>query len=455
MKNFEVRDFRWSKQEDFNLPVWHRCADWLSGYIKLWIGSVELDELNKIVYEVKSYSLFEQIVSRKLQCRIILIIPVSVRDNEQFLWFKILQHLKLEIPDWNTSWGPVRVNSSTDPSLVLCLDPPLDNKVTVLIPHWESLGFLELCLYSLRKLETKGTEIQILVCDDNSRMETWLELRVLASSYGARAVRIMRPDGGKVADVGAVLDFGLRHVLTPFVCMLDADTVIEDSEFVNMPIELLRNRSVLSVGLDTNLGESYHSNRNWNQSFNSKHAGTRPPGYYSITNNLYRVMRTSDARAISDGIGFSRAVSQRKMKDQFGRFMRRLATETQNKELIRKSKDLVNSRICNSRYPNMPPTGDNGVAANGWMDSNMMGCKVNVPIFSFGYNTPTEGVVFQNIGNLLSHIALSTRALSQTRREVDNPGLEYIEAVRKVVEREGTLQNRYEEVIRISKNTRF
>ena len=166
-------------------------------------------------------------------------------------------------------------------------------------------------------------------------------------------------------------------------------------------------------------------------------------------------MRTADALAISQGIGFSRAVSERKVRDQIGRIIRRLANSTQNELLIKASKDIINSKFCNSRYPNMPPTGDNGVAANGWMDSNLMGCKVNIPINSFGFQTPTEGVVFQNIGNVVSHIALSTRALSDTRREVDDPGREYIDAVRKIVERKGTLQERFIEVITISKRMRF
>ena len=455
MKNFEVRDIRWSKREDFSLPVWHRSYDWVTGYLKLWIGYTEPINISKYVIKVETFKQFENLAEKSLQNRIVVTIPVSAREKDDFLWFKVLRSLDLEIPSWNVPWTPTEVSSSTETSLVLCLDPPFEQSVTVLIPHWESLGFLELCLYSLRRLDSQETEIKILICDDNSKMGTWTEVQELASIYRAQAIRITRPDSGKVADVGAVLDAGLTQIDTPFVCMLDADTVVENEDFLNFPLELLRNRSILSVGLDTNLGESYHSNRVWSSNFDTHLAGVRPPHYYSITNNLYRIMRTADALAISRGIGFTRAVSQRKIRDQMGRFIRRLANSTGHKGLMKKAREVVNSKYFNSRFPNMPPTGDNGVAANGWMDSNLMGCKVNVPIYAFGFQTPSEGVVFQSIGNVLSHIALSTRALSETRREVEDPGNEYIESVRRIVERRGTLEERFTEVISISKRNSY
>ena len=455
MKNFEVRDIRWSKREDFSLPAWYHSTEWLAGYLKLWLGNLESSETSTRVFNVESLQQFENLVKNKIDKRVFVVIPISVRDKNEFLWAVVLNQLGIEIPSWNIPWNPVRVDSSVEASLVLCLDPPIENKITVLIPHWESLGFLELCLYSLRKLQSTETEIKIMICDDNSSLDTWEEVQILASTYHAVAIRILRSDSGKVADVGAVLDAGVKLIDTKYVCMLDADTVVENEDFVNTPLRFLSNHSVVSVGLDTSLGESYHSNQGWPKSINSRHAGFRPPGYQSITNNLYRVMRTEDAIAVSQGIGFSRAVSQRKIRDQIGRVIRRVATSTGNGTLVKKSKDVINSKLLNSRYPNMPPTGDNGVAANGWMDSNFMGCKVNIPIISFGFQTPTEGVAFQNIGNILSHIALSTRALSETRREVNDPGREYIESVEKIIERKGTLEERFTRIIEISKRNIF
>jgi len=63
-----------------------------------------------------------------------------------------------------------------------------------------------------------------------------------------------------------------------------------------------------------------------------------------------------------------------------------------------------------------------------------MGLKINIPITSYGFRTPNDGVCFQNISNYLVHIALSTRALSVERREIDNAGEQFYEAVREIVE---------------------
>jgi hypothetical protein len=103
----------------------------------------------------------------------------------------------------------------------------------------------------------------------------------------------------------------------------------------------------------------------------------------------------------------------------------------------------------------MPPTGDNGVAANGWLDANRMGLKKNIAITSYGVMTSTDGVAFQNISDLLVHVALSTRALSETRREVDDPGAEYIEAVSDIVNRRGSLLDRYQRVVELSKRNKY
>ena len=52
--------------------------------------------------------------------------------------------------------------------------------------------------------------------------------------------------------------------------------------------------------------------------------------------------------------------------------------------------------------------------------------------------TPTKG--YADVGNVFSNIALITRAPSDTQREVDDPGREYIIVVQKSVERIGALK---------------
>ena len=54
------------------------------------------------------------------------------------------------------------------------------------------------------------------------------------------------------------------------------------------------------------------------------------------------------------------------------------------------------------------------------------------------YATPTKR--YADIGKTFSHIALITRALPDTRREVDDLGRECIDSVQTLVERNGTLK---------------
>jgi hypothetical protein len=161
-------------------------------------------------------------------------------------------------------------------------------------------------------------------------------------------------------------------------------------------------------------------------------------------------MRTEDAKTVSNRCGFARANHERKMKDQLGRAIRKFSRKILNKEMNLVINDLINSRFLNSRYPVMPPTCDNGVAANAWMDQNMMGVKWNYPITSHGVITERDGVAFQNISELMVHIALSTRALSDTRREVESAGDDYYNAVKYIVERKDSLESRFNLVVELS-----
>jgi hypothetical protein len=84
------------------------------------------------------------------------------------------------------------------------------------------------------------------------------------------------------------------------------------------------------------------------------------------------------------------------------------------------------------------------------MDQNMMGVKWNYPITSHGIITESDGVAFQNISGLMVHIALSTRALSDTRREVESAGDDYYDAVKYIVERKDSLESRLNLVVELS-----
>jgi hypothetical protein len=457
--SLEVRDAQWSSKSSFLLPSWYGVLDWKTGYRKLWLNGISESEGNKNEFEIESWKAFQEFLTNaKIMnlSRYIIYVPVNAKGNKQLLWSEILDAFDLRIPSWNVRFEPIELTNGSVPHLAICLDRKsneIESQTTFLVPHWESLGFLELFLYSCRKFSAERSP-QILVIDDGSSQATYDELLSICAIYGAEVKQLERLDKGKVADVGAVLDFGIKFVRTKYVCMLDADVVLINAHMIANCAAILEDNSVVSIGLDTSLADEYHSNLHWGKNKVIKSYGKQLPGYLSVTNNLFRFMRTDDAKAVSQNCGFARANSERKLRDQIGRIIRRLSRQllSTHKNLI--VNDLINSKMLNSRYPVMPPTCDNGVAANAWMDQNMMGVKFNYPITSYGILTEKDGVAFQNISDLLVHIALSTRALSDSRREVDDAGEKYYAAIKNIVERATSLEERFSTVVKLSLNIR-
>jgi hypothetical protein len=455
IQSFEVRDAQWSSKNSFSLPAWHGTNDWKTGFRKLWLQDVLEGVGYCDEFIVESWESFEETLKDvKLMDvdRFLIYVPINTKGRKQALWSEVLDAFNHEVPSWNTKFEPVALTKGLSPHLALCLDKKnteIENQTTFLVPHWESLGFIELFLYSCRKVFNVDSP-QILVIDDGSSKATLEELINICKFYGAEVKQIQRLDKEKVADVGAVLDYGLKSVKTKYVCMLDADIILTKSTMIEDCIRLLDDRSIISIGLDTSLAEEYHSNFNWGKNRISKTMGRQLPGYLSVTNNLFRFMRTEDAKTVSSRCGFARANQERKMRDQLGRAIRKFSRKILNDQLNLAINDLINSKMLNSRYPVMPPTCDNGVAANAWMDENMMGLKWNYPISSYGVMTENDGVAFQNISGLMVHIALSTRALSDSRREVDDAGQMYYAAIKDIVNRQTSLEVRFATVLELS-----
>lgn len=456
LNNFVVRDVRWTTRNDFSLPAWYRVKNWEAGYRNLWIGVNDQNQMDNFEFRVSDWNSFEHSIEsiRKLgHARVLIYIPVIAKGKKVALWSEVLDALKETTPLWNYKFEPVPLEENGQPHLALCLDKKMvspDANCTYLIPHWESIGFLELLLHSFERAFLNQIRPKILVVDDGSSSETFNEVSRICGEYNVEIRQIQRVDKGKVADVGAVLDYGLNYVRTEFVCMIDADVIVIDSKMDQKLQQILSDKSVISIGLDTNLADEYHSNLLWGRHKIRKLPGRQLPAYLSVTNNLFRYMRTSDAKAVSQNCGFKRAVMDRKIRDQFGRLIRkgarRFLTPTQN-SLVN---DLINKRILNSRFPIMPPTCDNGVAANAWIDQNMMGMKWNIPITSYGILTKKDGTAFQNISGMLVHIALSTRALSETRREISDAGEKYYQAVESIINRSTSVEERYQQVMELS-----
>ena len=451
LEHFEIREYSWSTEHDFKKPAW-RHLSWRMGFEYLWGNDFSAGICtNRADLELYLRS-FDNSDSR----RAIAYIPHDALNDKKLLWREVCDQYDLEYPSLSYKNKPVGLDDMKSAPVVAFVFDKIEKienqpELTILIPHWESFGFLRMCLWSIRQ-HLSAQEIAIVVLDDESSPATYEKIEKLCVEHSAELHKISRFNKKTVADVGLLLDLGLDFVKTKFVCMLDADTIHLSPNVYKEITPLLQKRSVVSIGLDTGLGSSYHSEKAWKRVKRIYPYDVSYPGSQTITNNLFRVMRTADANAVSKASKFSRQVEKRKLRDQSGRVLRRLASISDSKTLQNRIKSLLLFRLFNSHYPSMPPTGDNGVTANYWMESNNMGRKINIPITSYGFQSPSDGICFQNISDLIVHIALSTRALSEERREIRDAGGDFYEAVRDIIAAKNPEQEIYNEVIARSKS---
>ncbi len=431
-----VRDVRWTTDAELCLPAWKKTKNWKSGYELVWLGKVTENQFG-IVSNINQLHEIQNKQKSKLG-RFCLYLTFDAQENDKTLFELAAETFGFNVPLLPNNSKPVGICEQINkPGLALTLDILPENEIrgrtTIVIPHWESLGFLRLCIESIKDTFQQEPMPEILVIDDYSRAEVWEELEHLSRILDFKCLQVKRHDHAKVADVGALLDLAIAQVSTEFICMLDADTIVLSIDFLSLPIKHLQDRNIISVGLDTNLGDSYHGNLHWGNFFDPKVRIYGLPGSFSVTNNLFRVMRTLDAQAISLAEPFSRRVKDRKTRDQIGRLIRRLDSKLLgDTKFSGVSRELIKARLLNSNWPSMPPTSDNGVNANFWMDANNIGRKINIPITSYGLLTPNDGVCIQNISSLLIHVALSTRALSDSRREIEDAGRDFYSTVEEI-----------------------
>lgn len=309
------------------------------------------------------------------------------------------------------------------------LDKP--KEVGILIPHWESYAFADCCIRGIIAQRNKMVNQHIYLLDDDSKDGSYQKLKKeYVKNKSITFLQIKRPDRHTIPDVGALIDEGLKHVKEQFVAMLDADTIPLSKDWLSFPIWLIERHKASSVGLDTGLSSAYAKQGTNSESWWQPEAGYSIRGglydnnWFTVTNNLYRIMRTATAKVVSEKIGFSRGRVEEVSK------IKRLKTK-----LYKLLDDKLETVLTppDPRAPYLPIGCDNGVAANHFIDINRMGGKFNLPLTSYIGLTKADGAYGQNISGLLFHFALSTRALSRERREVLDPGKQYTKWINKMM----------------------
>ncbi|GEM_PF-1743167 len=481
MQNFQVTDIRWASEGELSLPLWQDwnkknklsqkswqevwAAPYFSSKVPPSAGNMSFsptsgdrgdeggsDYLTLLSRRRMIADLVEDLkkMMRIARHRVVVVVPVSDQSGLPVIELQVLEDfLGCRIP--LLPFNALRADSSvvrkykhvSDAKnrhtrlLAITLDAvDVPRSVAVLIPHWESYRFLKPCLIHIIKNRDPLLKEKIYVLDDESQDGSFdLARKEFARFPFIEFYQIRRHNKKNAADIGLLLDEGLKLVSEQFSVMLDADTLPLSIDWIAFPIWLLEKYRSVSVGLDTGLSNSYYQDA-WGSPLWQPESGYMPGfalydnEWFSCTNNLYRVMRTADARVVSEGIGFTRANSESRtvghyFRDLIALFERHGFSFKNIYRALFQKKCPILQNLAEDRYPYLRKGCDNGVAANHFMDINRLGPKINIPITSFIGLTPHDGVFGQNIGGLLFHFALSTRALSRERREVFDVGVLY------------------------------
>lgn len=309
------------------------------------------------------------------------------------------------------------------------------SSIGIIIPHWNSWDFLRLCLESIQNNRNPILRENVYVIDDTSDDGSYEQAtEYFRSDDKIHFIRQERPNKKWEPDVGLLLDYGLTYVKEQYTAMIDADIVALSPDWLAFPIWLIERYNCSSVGFDSGLSAAYRlrvTNRRWWMPREGyippadiyhgflPRAGLYDNEWFSCTNNLYRIMPTGLAKVVSESIGFTRNT--------------RIPPTLLNKGIM-KVRELTPITFPWLYYPYMMGGADNGVAANHFIDVNHLGPKFNIPLTGCIDLTPGEGSFGQNISGLIFHFALSTRALSSERREVDDAGSSFyhwVEEIRK------------------------
>lgn len=293
----------------------------------------------------------------------------------------------------------------------------------IIIPHWESYSFASTAIHHIRQKANQRVKQHIYLVDDDSKDGSFEKLQGRFSKDSDITLWQLRRSDTTNANVGYLLDNALKFVEQEYVCMMDADALPISAHWLSFPIWLLEKYNCSSIGCDTGLSNGYLPNRMYHWQNNNGYVpafGLYDNENFVCINNFYRIMKTSLAQVVSEQVGFARcAPPSRQLLHKVARKLGNVA-----RKILHKNKTGVLNYA------------DNGVVANYFIDINHLGPKFNLPLLSWVGFTPHDGVFGQNIGNLLFHFALSTRALSQSRREVINSGQQFYYYA-KIIQNEG------------------
>ena len=118
----------------------------------------------------------------------------------------------------------------------------INNKITIAIPHFQTLELIKLCLRSIRKYTPQP--YNVIVIDNGSRDESLEYLR------SVKWIKLIQRDRGLAKTGswahGSALDIGLKNTDTEFFLALHSDVIIKNSSWLNKLISPFKNKERLA-----------------------------------------------------------------------------------------------------------------------------------------------------------------------------------------------------------------
>jgi len=203
--------------------------------------------------------------------------------------------------------------------------------VTVCVPHVSTPGLLACCLENIIHHEHPDLSAEVLVVDQSPEpLKSAIHARW--DGHKGRHTRISVIDAPRI-DAGYPIDVAVRQATGDFFCSLDCDAWPVNAAWLASPIEQIHRYGFSFVGCDCDLAKAY------------AHYGP-----FVAVNNFYRVSSTDLALRASKAVGFARPVNR-------------------DRGDLGYANDWPFHDWC-----------DNGVAANWWVDRQMPGRKLVLPV---------------------------------------------------------------------------
>lgn len=137
----------------------------------------------------------------------------------------------------------------------------LSKTVSILIPMYNEEEMIKTTLEKLVK-RNFHKRYNIIICDDASTDQSVIQAQKIAQSHDAISLVLNKPNGNKI---GAIIT-GLLHVETPYVLLLDADSMVSETRIGHLDnlIKRMQDGNIDAVGFKiranaTNLLESFQS----------------------------------------------------------------------------------------------------------------------------------------------------------------------------------------------------